>query len=594
MFKLPRKIIDDITRYRESFQKFLSGELKDAFFKGIRVPWGSYSQRKGKHLMTRLRIPAGILTPEQLRAVGQAAKDFADGKVHITTRLDLQIHNVPWENPLKIVDYLVNYNLTSRGCGGNTVRGITSCYLSGICPLENIEVYQLVFGLTEYLLAIDDAYNLPRKFKIAFSGCRDDCGFTGVNDLGFIAVGKGFKVLCGGGMGAKSAVGKILHEEITPDEVGYVTKAVMNVFNKYGDRKNRHHNRLRFLIEDLGWEKFVELYQQEIVRTKEEEHIVLRIENGLPALPAVEGKLEIEPFGDLAYQAFLKYNVGKQKQEGYYYIKLRIPFGEISAEELISLSELSSSLPHLIFRTTPRQNLVITNVPAHKINFVYEKVKQILVDFIFPDTVLDVVSCKAASTCNLGICNAIALAPTIVEKLKTAELDLDKYRDVKININGCPNACGQHPVGTLSFAGMAKKVYGHTVPFYRVFVGGKVAAKNTKLAEEMGVVPARVVPDLVVEYFKGTPLPELVKKYAQVPAYEENRSYYVDWGQTADFSLEGIGQGECGAGVIDMIESDLNSAKQSLAKAKDKDFDLEEIKDALVYAARSLLVVKGI
>jgi sulfite reductase (ferredoxin) len=594
MFKLPRKVIDDGKKYKESFIKFSAGELKEAFFKGIRVPWGNYAQRGGQMLMSRLRLPAGIMTPGQLKAIGEAAQKFADGKLHLTTRQDIQIHNVPKEKPVAILEYLAGYDVSPRGGGGNTVRGITACYLSGICPHEKNEVYKLNWGLTEYFLSLDDSFNLPRKLKFALSGCGDDCASVGVNDLGFVAVGDGLKVLCGGGMGAKCAVGKVLHEKIDASEAGYVAKAVMNVFNKHGNRKNRHRNRLRFLIEDLGWEKFVELYREELKRVKDEEHIVLRVDE-LPALkpltpyspsPLLRGK-GIGDGGD--YADFTKFSLGEQKQAGYYYIKLRVPFGEITADQLIRLAELGEEIPGVIFRATPRQNLIMTNVPFDKVSFAHDELKTILPDFLFAETILDVVSCKAATTCNLGICNAIALAPVVVEKLKSANLDLEKLKDVRIHLNGCSNSCGHHPLGTLSFSGAAKKVYNRTVPFYKVWTGGKANAENTKLAVEVGMVPARSVPDLVGEYFSSgqkTPLLELVKKYAHVPAYEDDRSYYVDSGRTEDFSMDGLGQGECGAGAIDMIESDLNSAKQSLAKTN--------IKEALVYAARALLVVRGV
>ena len=590
MFKLPKKVIEDGKKYRESFARFLAGELKEAFFRGIRVPWGNYAQRGGKLLMSRLRVPAGILTPAQIKAIGEAAQKFADGRLHITTRQDIQIHNVPKDKAVAILEYLAGYDISPRGGGGNTVRGVTACYLSGICPLEKGEVYKLNWGLTEYLLSLDDSLNLPRKFKISFSGCGDDCAAAGVNDLAFVAAGDGLKVLCGGGMGAKSAVGKVLHDKLEPSEVGYVARAAINVYNKHGNRKNRHHNRLRFLIEDIGWEKFVELYREELKRVKDEEYIVLRTDS-LPELPKLSGNLQLNDFDELsrvvAVSDFVKYSVGEQKQPGYYYIKLRVPFGEINAEQLIRLAGLSGEIPSLIFRATPRQNLVLTNVPFDKVPLVYDKVKEILPDFLYAETIIDVVSCKAATTCNLGICNAIALAPLVVERLKAAKLDLERLKDIKININGCANACGQHPLGTLSFSGLAKKVYNRTLPFYKVWAGGKADSEDTKLAQEAGLVPARSVPDLVGEYFeKGTPLKELVNKYGHVPPYEEDRSYYIDSGRTEDFSMEGLGQGECGAGALDMIESDINSAKQSLAKAN--------IKDALVYAARALLVVRGV
>ncbi|NOZ63860.1 MAG: hypothetical protein GXO71_02810, partial [Caldiserica bacterium] len=253
------------------------------------------------------------------------------------------------------------------------------------------------------------------------------------------------------------------------------------------------------------------------------------------------------------------------------------------------------------------------NVPEDKIYFVYQEVKSFLKDYLFPETIMDIVCCKAVTTCNLGICNAIAMAPEIVNEFSRIGIDIGKLKDIRININGCPNACGHHPTGTISLSGLARKVYNRTVPFYRIYIGGKLAEENTKLAQHIGVVPARVTPKLIGEFISllqentggedvyqyiaeegKKVMRELVKKYSYVPPYEEDRSYYVDFGRTEDFSLEGLTQGECGAGVIDMIESDLESANQSLIKAREKDFAWQEIRDALIYSVRALLVVKGV
>jgi len=611
MFKLPQKVKDDIPKYKENLEKFLKGELKDAFFRGIRVPWGFYSQRGGKVLMSRLRIPSGILTAKQLKTIGEAAEKFADGKLHITTRQDMQIHNVPYENSIKIIEYLKDFDISPRGGGGNTVRNITACYLSGICPYEKIEVYPIVWGLTEYLLSLDESYNLPRKLKIAFSGCDKDCAFVGVNDVGFIPKNTGFKVIAGGGMGARSAVGKVLEEEVSIDDVGYVMKSIMDVFNKYGDRKNRYHNRLRFLIEDIGWDKFKELYKNEYKRLKEEEYIYLRLTNGLPKLEELEESSLIGYAVEEQYNEFIKYNTAPQKQKGYYYAQIRIPVGEITSEQLIKLSELEDIISNVIFRTTQRQNIVVTNIPYNKMFYVYEKIKNIFDDFLYPETLIDIVSCKAASTCNLGICNAISMAKEIIDEFRKLNFEVIKTKGVNININGCPNACGQHPIVKISFSGLARKVYNRTVPFYKVYFGGEVNAENTKLAEEIGIIPARNVPKFLLEVASvlqnssniqssilqiagSTLLNNLIKKYSYVPPYEEDRSFYIDFGKEEEFSLYGLSQGECGAGVLDMINSDLDSAKQALVKAKENNFDIDEIKNAIVYSARAFLVVKGV
>lgn len=313
------------------------------------------------------------------------------------------------------------------------------------------------------------------------------------------------------------------------------------------------------------------------------------------------------------YEDFLKFNVGEQKQEGYHYILLRIPCGEISADQLMALSDLEKDIPGILFRVTQRQDLMLCDVPSEKLRLAYEKVSGILNtdDFLYPNTLNDIVSCKAATTCNLGICNAIALEPVLQERLRGIPWDKEKFKDVRININGCPNACGQHPIATLSLQGISRKVHNRTVPFYRVFLGGRVDAENTRFAEEAGMVPARAAPGLVADFVaavqekadgdaadfiseRGKPLMmELLKKHAAVPPYEEDRGYYLDFGKTEEFSLSGLAPSECGAGVLDMIQSDLQSAGQALARSKDNCFDTKETAQALTYSARALLVLKG-
>ncbi|HOK40764.1 MAG TPA: sulfurtransferase TusA family protein [bacterium] len=605
MMRLPKKILNEIYIYKEKLEKYLKGEITDSFFRGIRVPWGFYSQRGGKIVMSRLRIPAGLLTIEQLKAIGKAAIEYGDGKLHITTRQDIQIHNVKFENTIKIIEYLKDYNISPRGGGGNTVRNITACYLSGICPYENFEVNKIAIGLSEYLLNLDESLNLPRKFKISFSGCVKDCAYTGVNDCGIIALSKDkFKILCGGGMGAKSEVGKVLFEEVSLEEIGYIIKAIINLFFKYGDRKNRYRNRLRFLIENIGWGKFKKLFNEEYEKVKNEEYININVNINLPNLKNKKNGLEIEYETDEEYNKFKMYNTGEQKQKGKKYIQLRIPNGEIEGKEIIEIAEIAERIEeNIIFRTSQRQNIIISNVPAEKLKIFYDEIKRKFKNYQYPETIYDIVVCKSVSTCNLGICNAIALAPEIEKKLKEIDIDIDKLKGIKININGCPNACGQHPIGTISFSGMARKVYNRSVPFYKVYYGGKIAGEKTKLAEEIGIIPARKVPEFVKDIIfeiqnNNQAIIKIIKnnleKYLNVPTIEEDKSYYIDFGKEELFTLEGITAGECGAGVIDMIEADLLSAKQSLQKAYINNFDKEELKKSLIYSARALLVVKGI
>ncbi len=611
---LPQKIKDDIPQYKNNLDKFLSGELEEAFFRGVRVPWGFYSQRGGELLMARLRVPNGILTARQLFEIGKASNTYADGMLHITTRQDIQIHNLPVENSLKIIESLHGNHISPRAGGGNTIRNITGCYLSGICPHEHTEIYKIVWGLTEYLLSCEEAYSMPRKIKIAFSGCGQDCACTGVNDIGFVALKDGgFKVLCGGGMGAKSAVGTVLHERVDQAEIGYVAKAIVNLFIKYGDRKRRHRNRLRFLIQAMGWEDFLQRYKQELVELHKETTIDLHTKDALPLLPTLPESTPAEKVGDdTGYESFIKYHVLQQKQPGYFSILLRLPRGEITGSTLMTLGGLSESIPALHFRTTQRQDIIIANIPQEKINHLYSTLQNLFTFSPDPSASIDAVCCKGATTCNIGICNSVGLASSLIEALTTTPLNPESLKGLTININGCPNACGQHPIGLVSFSGMVKKVNNRSVPFYRVHLGGKIDAENTRLAESIGSVPARIIPEMFTQFLTALQesphdnlydyinnqgkkvMTELIQKYDHVPSYQEDTSFYVDFGKTEAFSLEGLSQGECGSGVVDMIESDLASATQYLTSAREKAYDLGAIQHALIFASRALLVVKGV
>ncbi|MCM8799105.1 MAG: nitrite/sulfite reductase, partial [Candidatus Omnitrophica bacterium] len=268
MFKLPQKIKEDLASYNKAINDYLEGKSSWQRFSGIRVPWGNYSHRGGKVFMARIRMPAGVLLPYQLKALAECSQIYGDGILHITTRQDIQIHNIKLEDIIKVHNFLKDYELSSRGGGGNTVRNITACPLAGVCKEEVFDVREDAIALSEYLISDEISYNLPRKFKIAFSGCSLDCAGCLVNDVGLLAVRRdsqeGYQVFVGGGMGAHSLLGRVLEDFILRKDLGYVISAIRNTFYKYGDRKNKHHNRLRFLIQDIGFDKFKEYYLKEL------------------------------------------------------------------------------------------------------------------------------------------------------------------------------------------------------------------------------------------------------------------------------------------------------------------------------------------
>lgn len=587
MFKLPNRIIEGIKDYKSSLEDFLNGRISYARFTGARVPWGIYSHRGGKIFMGRIRIPVGALTPVQLKAISHVSRTYGSGLAHITTRQDIQIHGVKIEDTIKIIDYLKDYDLSPRGGGGNTVRNITACPLSGICEDEVFDVRGYAVSLSEYLLGQDNSYNLPRKLKIAFSGCGKDCAGCMVNDIGLLAAEKdgkkGFRVYVGGGMGSEPKIGRLFEDFIPREDLGYMAAAVKNVYYNNGDRRNKHHNRMRFLIEDIGFDKFRELYDEELRSLRGSENIKLR-------------KIEFD------------------HRDGLESAELRVPKGDITAEQLGRLADLEKGFPGIEFRVSQNQNIFVCNIKRADLDKLLLTVKGFLNDFTHASTLLDVVCCKGALTCNLGLCNSPGLSEEIERMIKERFIGTLAFDKLNIKINGCQNACGQHPLGLIALHGAVRRVSGRPVPFYKLLLGGRKALEKTRLAKDTGIfLPARnvalflkdfisavneelTVDTDIYEYIekRGEILAkEFAEKYSFVPSYSEDKSYYIDWGKSEEFSLEGLGPGECGRGVLDMIEADLSDAKICLEKARSGGYPVREIRQALFFSARALLVVKG-
>jgi len=615
MFTLPSSIKEKLGDFRKSLQDYIDDKITPAYFKGIRVPWGIYSQRGGEFYMVRIRIPAGLITPSQIKILASVSKKYGGEALHLTTRQDIQIHDVRIEDTIEIMQELEKYNLSPRGGGGNTVRNIIACPLSGICKDEIFNVGSYATSLTEYLLNQDTSFNLPRKFKISFSGCSKDCSGVLLNDLGFLATNNkkenGFKVFTGGGMGANSRIGKPLEEFIPVDDLGYCTIAVKNIFHRIGNRRNRHYNRLRFLIEEIGFKEFKKYYKEEFISLKEKEYIVLRKIN-FPIRQEVNS--EIPKINCTEYMEFTKYNVQPQKQKGFQYVTLRIPGGDIDYSKFKALADLENIFENIEFRLSQNQNLIICGIKNQDIYKLFLTLKDIDIDFLYPETLLDVVSCRGALTCNLGLCNSPGLATVVEDMLRKNIINHRLFNKLEIKLNGCPNACGHHPLGKISFHGLVKKIDNRPVPFYKVLLGGSKDINDARLAKKIGVIPAKNIPDFLKIFLENLEgkigdkkdlgdflLSEgkeiainVLKDFLYVPPYSENKSFFIDWGKTEEFSLANIGPGECGAGVIDIIESDLDEAKISLNKAEKENYSAKNIKRSILLACRALLVVKGI
>jgi len=561
ILRIPESVREDTVNYRDKVKEFLDGQTSPVAFRAYRVPMGVYEQRKAGRFMVRIRIGAGLVLPFQLERIAQLSKKYGNGILHVTTRQDIQIHEVNIEDTPDVLEGLLEVGLSSRGGGGNTVRNVTACPEAGVCPNEEFDVAPFAIATAEYLLQDRGSFNLPRKYKIVFSGCSQDCAFASVADLGFFAHKKdgvnGFAVYAAGGLGSNPAVAVKIEDFVKADDIFDVAEAIKKLFDKHGDRSNKHKARLRYVLVRLGVKKFIELYQQER-NTLEAD--------GLP--------FEIPSIRDISsdYPA----------AEGSATVRIWLKNGDIPADDLLQVGKIIARYGQGLVRTTQLQDLLITGIAGENVDKVNNELKNLSIN-VFADGP-KVVACTGAATCKLGLCLSRGLSDAISNKLGQIGSS-----ETVIRISGCPNSCGHHYIADIGFQGKAKRVNGRLMPCYDVLVGAKTVEGNAHLAERIGTVPAKRIPDLLAETSSDKTIKTIIAKYGETNEVLPD-NYYYDWGSDEPFSLAGRGPGECGAGVMDIMKVDIDEAKTAIKSPTDS----ENVYKAVVAAARSLLATFGL
>ena len=258
---------EDIELFRSQAETFLSGQINDDQFRPHRLRRGIYSQRQVGVQMIRTKVPGGLLTTRQMRSLAAIADDFAGGKGHLTTRQNMQYHFVPLKQVPDLLHALADVRLTTREACYNTVRNVTACPLAGLHPDEPFDVQPYARRLAFAFLHKELTDSLPRKFKVAFSGCPDDCMATSINDVGLRAVirdgVRGFRMSVAGGLGPLPVEAKLLHEFIPAEDVVKHVEAVIRVFNRHGNRGNKNKARLKFVMRERGFDWLRDTIEEE-------------------------------------------------------------------------------------------------------------------------------------------------------------------------------------------------------------------------------------------------------------------------------------------------------------------------------------------
>lgn len=531
------KVIED---FKEKADLYIEGKLDPTRFKAFRVSMGVYEQRTSDTYMVRTRIPGGVITLDQFKQISDISKKYAKGLLRFTSRQDIQFQSVELSDVYSIMKELIEVGIITKGTGGNTVRNVECSPLSGVSINDVFDVTSYMSEVTNYLLKDPTTMNLPRKYKIGFSNSLEDTGNATISDLGFIASivdgNKGFEVYGGGGFGGNPKVSLKLEDFINAKDVLYYVQAMKELFEKEGDRSNKHKARIRYIVERLGEEKFKLRFNEELKRIKDDRNLDLIIDD--KAIDKYE-KIDEGPEISKAYESILF----SQKQSGYSSIYVHPQGGNLEAENLQKILDFVSKLDYKIsIRLSNTQSFFVRDLK----DLDAKTLLKIIAPFSSNYNIYNSVTCVGASTCQLGLCLSQNLLQAIKQEFgeNTDEIKASLPRAF---ISGCPNSCGRHQIGKIGLSGRAKRTEDALMPTYTVSFGGSVGHGIAKIGEVYGDVPAKKIPRYLVdlaelkktsgyesfeEFLNNTDkdVRELTNKYGAIETFKENSDLYYDLG----------------------------------------------------------------
>lgn len=619
--KMPAALAEEIDIFETQIQLRKQGKIDEKLFAETRLRRGTYGQRydngqrhdgkkvqqlkfasehtKGPNTlwdapgMQRIKIPYGGMNARQLEAMADLAEEYSDGIAHVTTRQDFQLHFIHIDDTPALFRRLAEVGITTREACGNSVRNVTCCPYAGVCPSESFDVSPYAMALAKFLLGHPDCQDFGRKFKPAFSGCKEyACGLVNMHDVGAIAVtreenGKirlGFEFFVGGGLGAVPFQAKIFEDFMDPEELLPMTQAIARVYARLGEKKNRNRARIKFLIKDLGIEKFKELVYAERKILPHDPRWTDYIRD---AERFAEGPLHppgtLAEGGSDAYRRWLKTNIRGQKQAGYAVVTITLPLGDLTPTQLRVVADLSRKYTKETVRTTVEQNLVLRWISLSDLPALYAALEAAGLGEAGAGHLLDIVACPGTDTCKLGISSSRGLAAELRHQLAEEAFRLDQaVQDLHIKVSGCFNSCGQHHAADMGFYGVSRKAGNFTVPHFQVLLGGQWENNVGSYGLPIVAIPSKNIPEVVrrltskfakernaaesfQDFYKRVgkvdtkaALEDLIK----IPDYASDPSYYTDWGDPREYTIGDIGTGECAGEVITAIQFELAGAER--------------------------------
>ena len=586
MYRIPSTLNGDLDYTQSLIDQFKAGEIQAGQLKSNRVPMGIYEQRKNQHYMLRLRCAGGLVTPEQLAKIAFVGHQLSTSHLHVTTRQEIQIHNVDIEDAIPALKKLEKVGISSAGGGGNTVRNMMVDDRSGLTADEEFDVYPYVEELTSRLIAEKDSFTMPRKYKVAIDTSVATANYSYIADLGLQARIKdgqrGFRVLIAGSAASNAHTGWEVFDFLPEKDLYRAAKALKNWFHKYGNRRNRHKARMRYVFYKYGTEEAKRLYLEEFEELKKDGSIDFKA----PALPLVHHKPNFPPLkAPTDFETWKRRYAHKQTnaeglKENLWYAYIPLRHGNNSTDFFAEVAEYLGNYGNDVIRFTKKEQIQVRNIPEEYLTNIYAFFKKLGVYQIdYPVVVTNLTCCTGADTCRLGICLPKGAIDGIAKQLLNSNLNLDAIPDFELRMNGCTNICALATWGDLGFSGRVGRVGDDPYPAYTIWL--PVKGKH-EIDLQQGYIAAKKIPAFVEDYLRDVIaeqanyadyydyvakrgvniVKELIAKYKEVAPYSEEPDTFFDFGDDEKFSLIKYGKAECSAGLFDIIEIDQDTIRE--------------------------------
>ncbi|MFM7862001.1 MAG: nitrite/sulfite reductase [Candidatus Nitrosotenuis sp.] len=569
-------------------KQFRQGKIEPDLFRRFRLQNGAYGTRMtDDYAMVRVKLPAGEVYPHQLEKLATLSEQYSIGSAHVSTRQNVQLHWVILEDVSEIIHSLSEVGLTSREACGNAVRNVMCSPLAGVCAEEEFDVTPYAVATAKFFLRNPLNQSLPRKFKFNFTCCEKH-GLARMVDGGLIPQIKtingqqrrGFKVFLGGGLGNKSFVGHQLEDWTPEEDLLYTSIATIRIFDRLGDRKHMERNRMRYLVDSMGWEQFQNLVLKERALVRMTQSVIVKL--SVDQTPQkLESHVRISGFDGKSipdgFSRWRKGNTFAQKQPGYYSVSITLEAGDITASQLRAIAEISKEFSAEGYaRTGFVQDIYLRYVAESDLPRMYAKLLEVGLANPGSLTMVHPIGCSGTTSCNLALTNSHRMAKEIQRKFIELKLDEDDdLREASIKISGCPNSCGQHEIATIGFYGGGGRAGKDMYPVYQMSLGGRSDGETMLGANILRIPAKRVIPSILklVETFKANKkqgddfkswihkvvtghadsqvktiddIKKILLPFTQAPSIEQDKDFYADYGSESGYHAR-TGKGECAA-----------------------------------------------